>query len=66
MDAKLSYDLKCLSNNERAAYLSLEIIIHTLYFIDKKCGDRISNTDDACGIALPHLLDPPMKGMRAN
>ncbi len=45
MDAKLSYDFEWLSTNERAAYLSLEIITHTLYFIDKKCADRISNTD---------------------
>ena len=35
MDAKLSYDFKCLSTNERAAYISLEEITNTLYFIDK-------------------------------
>ncbi len=35
MDAKLSYNFERLSTNERAVYLSLEIIIHTLYFIDK-------------------------------
>ena len=36
MDAKLSYNIWMLSANERAVYLSLEIITHTLYFVDKK------------------------------
>ncbi len=42
MDAKLSYDFECLSSNSsERAYLSLEIIIHTLYFIDKNLQHNI-------------------------